>query len=89
MSCDPSDGVFAAVDQRRSFDVWLATRHIVLRDQVPALAEPGLQGWFVGGNHDVIQLRGAFSHDEIGMRILKEAVWLKLPDYETFAIHRS
>jgi UDP-2,3-diacylglucosamine hydrolase len=75
------------------FDVWLATRHFVVRDHVRVLAaiadvvEAGVPVSFVGGNHDALEYGGEFLRDDLGVRILQEPARLTLTDYDTLVIH--
>jgi UDP-2,3-diacylglucosamine hydrolase len=68
--------------------VWLATRHFVVRKSVRVLArlaelvEGGLPVYFVGGNHDPLELGGDALRDDLGIITLDE------PASMTFGAHR-
>ncbi|MEW5916530.1 MAG: metallophosphoesterase, partial [Gemmatimonadota bacterium] len=75
------------------FDVWLATRHFVVRDHVRVLAgiadvvDAGVPVYFVGGNHDALELGGSMLRDDLGVTILEEPARLTLGNFETVVIH--
>src|SRR5687767_6914809 len=55
------------------FDVWLATRHFVVRHHVRVLAaigdvvDAGVPVSFVGGNHDALEYGGELLRDDLGV----------------------
>jgi UDP-2,3-diacylglucosamine hydrolase len=75
------------------FDVWLATRHFVVRDHVRVLAgiadvvDAGVPVYFVGGNHDALEFGGHLLRDDLGVTILDEPARLKLGQYNALVIH--
>jgi UDP-2,3-diacylglucosamine hydrolase len=75
------------------FDVWLATRHFVVRDHVRVLAaigdvvDAGVPVYFVGGNHDALELGGEMLRDDLGVKLLEEPARLTLGALETIVIH--
>src|SRR6185437_7250380 len=75
------------------FDVWLATRHFVVRDHVRVLAaiadvvDNGVPVYFVGGNHDALEFGGSMLRDDLGVTILEEPARLVLGSYRALVIH--
>lgn len=55
------------------FDVWLASRHFVVRDHIRVLAaiadivDAGIPVYFVGGNHDALEFGGEVLRDRGGL----------------------
>jgi UDP-2,3-diacylglucosamine hydrolase len=75
------------------FDVWVASRHFVVRDHVRVLAaiadvvERGVPVYFVGGNHDALEFGGAMLRDDLGVTILEEPARIVLGSYQALVIH--
>lgn len=75
------------------FDVWLASRHFVVRDHVRVLAaiadvvDSGVPVYFVGGNHDALEFGGPMLRDDLGVTILEEPASLVLGSYRALVIH--
>jgi UDP-2,3-diacylglucosamine hydrolase len=75
------------------FDVWLASRHFVVRDHVRVLAaiaevvEAGVPVYFVGGNHDALEFGGEALRDDLGVTLLEEPARIKLGSHEALVIH--
>ena len=75
------------------FDVWLATRHFVVRHHVRVLAavadlvEGGVPVYFVGGNHDAQEFGGAMLRDELGVTLLDEPARVTLAGRRTLVMH--
>lgn len=75
------------------FDVWIASRHFVVRDHVRVLAsiadvvDTGIPVYFVGGNHDALEFGGSMLRDDLGVTILEEPARLRLGPYNALVIH--
>jgi UDP-2,3-diacylglucosamine hydrolase len=75
------------------FDVWLATRHFLVRDHVRVLAsiadlvEAGVPVYFVGGNHDPLELGGHVLREDFGVTILDDPAATMLGQYNALVIH--
>lgn len=75
------------------FDVWLASRHFVVRDHVRVLSaiadvvEAGVPVYFVGGNHDALEFGGAVLRDDLGVVLLEEPARITLANWEALVIH--
>ncbi|HEX8849818.1 MAG TPA: UDP-2,3-diacylglucosamine diphosphatase [Gemmatimonadaceae bacterium] len=75
------------------FDVWLATRHFVVRHHVRVLAaiadlvDAGLPVYFVGGNHDALELGGAALREDLGVVVLDEPARLTLGRWRALVVH--
>lgn len=75
------------------FDVWLTSRHFVVRDHVRVLAaiadvvDSGLPVYFVGGNHDALEFGGAMLRDDLGVTILEEPARTVLGAHRALVIH--
>ena len=75
------------------FDVWLATRHFVVRHHVRVLAaiadlvDRGLPVYFVGGNHDAVELGGAALRDDLGVVLLDDPTRLTLGSWRALVVH--
>lgn len=75
------------------FDVWLATRHFVVRHHVRILAaladlvDAGVPVYFVGGNHDAIEYGGEMLHNELGVTLLDEPARLTLGGRRALVVH--
>ena len=75
------------------FDVWVASRHFVVRDHVRVLAgiadvvDAGVPVYFVGGNHDALEYGGSVFRDDLGVIILEEPARVVLGAYRTLVIH--
>ena len=75
------------------FDVWVASRHFVVRDHVRVLAaiadvvEEGIPVYFVGGNHDALEFGGELLRDDLGVTILEEPARVSLGAYRAIVIH--
>lgn len=75
------------------FDVWVASRHFVVRDHVRVLAaladvvEAGVPVYFIGGNHDALEFGGPMLRDDLGVTILEEPARLVLGSYRALVIH--
>ena len=74
------------------FDVWLATRHFVVRHHVRELAaiadlvDAGVPVQLVGGNHDPLELGGT-ALQELGVTLLHEPARLSLGGWRALVIH--
>ncbi|MGH7617667.1 MAG: UDP-2,3-diacylglucosamine diphosphatase [Gemmatimonadaceae bacterium] len=75
------------------FDVWIASRHFVVRDHVRVLAaladvvDASVPVYFVGGNHDALEYGGAMLRDDLGVTILQEPAEVILGSYHAMIIH--
>lgn len=75
------------------FDVWIASRHFVVRDHIRVLAaiadvvEGGVPVYFVGGNHDALEFGGSMLRDDLGVTILEEPARLQVGSYRALVIH--
>jgi UDP-2,3-diacylglucosamine hydrolase len=75
------------------FDVWIASRHFVVRDHVRVLAaiadvvESGVPVYFVGGNHDALEFGGSMLRDDLGVTILEEPARVILGAYRSLVVH--
>jgi UDP-2,3-diacylglucosamine hydrolase len=75
------------------FDVWVASRHFVVRDHVRVLAaiadvvDSGVPVYFVGGNHDALEFGGPMLRDDLGVTILEEPARVILGSYRALVIH--
>jgi len=75
------------------FDVWLASRHFVVRDHIRVLAaiadvvESGVPVYFVGGNHDALEFGGELLRDDLGVTLLDEPARLTLGAFDALVIH--
>lgn len=75
------------------FDVWIASRHFVVREHVRTLAaiadvvDAGVPVYFVGGNHDALEYGGAVLQDDLGVTILTEPAQVDLGSYRALVIH--
>jgi UDP-2,3-diacylglucosamine hydrolase len=75
------------------FDVWIASRHFVVRDHLRVLAaianvvEAGIPVYFVGGNHDALEYGGELLRDDLGVVILEEPARLKVGSLQALVIH--
>lgn len=75
------------------FDVWIASRHFVVRDHVRVLAaiadvvDAGVPVYFVGGNHDALEYGGELLRDDLGVVILDEPARLRLGSLKALVIH--
>src|SRR6185437_1330251 len=75
------------------FDVWLATRHFVVRDHVRVLAaiadviDAGVPVYFVGGNHDALEFGGAMLRDDLGVTLLEEPAHVILGSFHALVVH--
>lgn len=75
------------------FDVWLATRHFVVRHHVRVLAaiadvvDAGVPVYFVGGNHDALELGGAALRDDLGVTLLDEPARVRLGAWRALVVH--
>ncbi|HEY4129396.1 MAG TPA: UDP-2,3-diacylglucosamine diphosphatase [Gemmatimonadaceae bacterium] len=75
------------------FDVWIASRHFVVRDHVRVLAaiadvvDAGLPVYFVGGNHDALEFGGELLRDDLGVVILEEPAQLTVGTLRALVIH--
>ena len=75
------------------FDVWVASRHFVVRDHVRVLAgiadvvDAGVPVYFVGGNHDALEYGGSVFRDDLGVITLEEPAHVVLGAYRTLVIH--
>lgn len=75
------------------FDVWIASRHFVVRDHIRTLAaiadvvDAGVPVYFVGGNHDALEYGGAMLRDDLGVTILTEPACVDLGAYRALVIH--
>ena len=75
------------------FDVWLATRHFVVRHHVRVLAaladmvDSGVPVYFVGGNHDAIEFGGEMLRDELGVTLLEEPARVTLGGRRALVVH--
>lgn len=75
------------------FDVWIASRHFVVRDHVRVLAaiadvvETGIPVYFVGGNHDALEFGGSMLRDDLGVTIMEEPARLVTGAYRALVIH--
>ena len=75
------------------FDVWLATRHFVVRHHVRVLAaladvvDAGVPVYFVGGNHDALEFGGEMLRDDLGVTLLEEPARITLGGRRTVVVH--
>lgn len=75
------------------FDIWIASRHFVVRDHVRVLAaiadvvESGVPVYFVGGNHDALEYGGSMLRDDLGVTILEEPARVTLGSFRALVIH--
>lgn len=75
------------------FDVWVASRHFVVRDHIRVLAaiadvvDAGVPVYFVGGNHDALEYGGSVFRDDLGVITLDEPAQVTLGTYRTLVIH--
>lgn len=75
------------------FDVWLATRHFVVRHHVRVLAavadvvDAGVPVFFVGGNHDAHEFGGAMLRDDLGVTLLEEPARVTLGGRRALVVH--
>lgn len=75
------------------FDVWVASRHFVVREHVRVLAaigdvvDAGVPVYFVGGNHDALEYGGSVFRDDLGVITLEEPAQVVLGAYRTLVIH--
>jgi UDP-2,3-diacylglucosamine hydrolase len=75
------------------FDVWLATRHFVVRHHVRVLAavadlvDAGVPVYFIGGNHDALEFGGGMLRDELGVTLLEEPASLTLAGRRALVVH--
>lgn len=75
------------------FDVWLASRHFVVRDHIRVLAaiadivDAGIPVYFVGGNHDALEFGGEVLRDDLGVTLLEEPARVELGSYDALVIH--
>ncbi len=75
------------------FDVWLATRHFVVREHVRVLAaladlvEAGVPVLFVGGNHDALEYGGPALEDQFGVITLDEPAHLAFGSHRLVVVH--
>jgi UDP-2,3-diacylglucosamine pyrophosphatase LpxH len=75
------------------FDVWLASRHFVVRDHIRVLAaiadvvESGVPVYFVGGNHDALEFGGEVLRDDLGVILLEEPARVTLGPFNALVIH--
>ena len=75
------------------FDVWLASRHFVVRDHIRVLAaiadvvESGVPVYFVGGNHDALEFGGEVLRDDLGVTLLDEPARVTLGAFNALVIH--
>jgi len=75
------------------FDVWIASKHFVVREHVRVLAaladvvEAGVPVYFVGGNHDALEFGGSMLRDDLGVTLLDEPARIVLGAYRTLVIH--
>lgn len=75
------------------FDVWLASRHFVVRDHIRVLAaiadiaDAGIPVYFVGGNHDALEFGGEVLRDDLGVTLLKEPARIRLGSYDAVVVH--
>src|SRR5215208_877171 len=75
------------------FDVWIASRHFVVRRHVRVLAkladvvDAGVPVYFVGGNHDALEWGGAMLHEDLGVTLLDEPARLVLAGRNALVVH--
>ncbi|HWG34288.1 MAG TPA: UDP-2,3-diacylglucosamine diphosphatase [Gemmatimonadaceae bacterium] len=75
------------------FDVWVASRHFVVRDHVRVLAaiadvvDAGVPVYFVGGNHDALEYGGPMLRDDLGVTLLQEPARIVAGRYHALVIH--
>lgn len=75
------------------FDVWIASRHFVVRHHVRVLAriadvvESGVPVYFVGGNHDAIEYGGEMLRDDLGVYLLEEPARIRLGTFDALVVH--
>ncbi len=75
------------------FDVWLATRHLVVGRHVRVLAaladlvDAGVPVLFVGGNHDALEYGGDFLRDELGVTTLDEPARVEFGGRTLLVVH--
>ena len=75
------------------FDVWLTSRHFVVRDHIRVLAaiadvvEAGVPVYFVGGNHDALEFGGELLRDDLGVTLLDEPARMTLGAFNALVIH--
>lgn len=74
------------------FDVWLASRHFVVRRHVRVLAaianlvDAGVPVYIVGGNHDPLEL-GRRALEDLGATLLTEPARVQLGTWRALVIH--
>lgn len=74
------------------FDVWLASRHFVVRHHVRVLAaladaiDAGLPVYIVGGNHDALEL-GGHALEDLGAILLTDPAHVQLGAWRALVIH--
>ena len=75
------------------FDVWIASRHFVVRHHIRVLAriadvvDAGVPVYFVGGNHDAIEWGGSMLRDDLGVTLLEEPARLVLAGRRVLVVH--
>jgi UDP-2,3-diacylglucosamine hydrolase len=75
------------------FDVWLATRHFVVRRHVRVLAaladlvDAGIPVYFVGGNHDALEYGGEALRNDFGIVTLDEPARLAFGRHRLIVVH--
>lgn len=75
------------------FDVWLGTRHFVVRHHVRILAavadvvDAGVPVYFVGGNHDAHEFGGDVLRDDLGVILLDEPARVTLGGRRALVVH--
>jgi UDP-2,3-diacylglucosamine hydrolase len=75
------------------FDVWLATRHFVVRRHVRVLAaladlvDDGIPVYFVGGNHDALEYGGHALREDIGIVTLEEPARIRFGTHRLIVVH--
>lgn len=75
------------------FDVWVASRHFVVRDHIRVLAgiadvvDAGVPVYFVGGNHDALEYGASVFRDDLGVITLEEPARVVFGAYRTLVIH--
>ena len=75
------------------FDVWIASRHFVVRRHIRVLAkladvvEAGVPVYFVGGNHDAIEWGGEMLRDDLGITLLDEPARIVVAGRRALVVH--
>ena len=75
------------------FDVWLATRHFVVRRHVRVLAaladlvDAKVPVFFVGGNHDALEYGGHALREDLGVITLEEPARLDFGAHRLIVVH--